>query len=91
MKSKIVNIRGREIKVSQISFIGKINLMHENSQENLIKNSMSNEDFVFLKNIEEKPEDINDINSLIKTINEVNGWDKEDDKSFQENGQIVST
>lgn len=81
LKTKLVNIRGREIKVKQLSFVSRINLMKENTNIKLIQVSLSEEDFDYLNNLEVQDSDIEDTKNLFEAINEINGWNKTSDES----------
>lgn len=95
VKEEIVNIKGRDIKVRALSFIGRVELLGREKSESYLRKviqvSISSEDFEYLNNLECE---LDEVNKVLDSINKLNGWNEKkedgDVKVFQEPKSIES-
>lgn len=72
LKVEEMQIIGRTIKVTQLSWIKRLGLWRDNTSENLIKLSLSKEDFEFLDNIPPNETTGTDLTKLLDLIFQLN-------------------
>ena len=71
LRSEEIIVKGRKIKIHELSFISTVKLTSRDSLADIYKESMSSEDYDFLSTIHK-----NEGKEITAAISRLNGWDK---------------